>query len=556
MSRKRLLGTTTLLAMVLAAPAFAADPPSTAWQGFYLGGHMGGFTGTTSFSEPDNLPQIFGGNVNSPGFMGGLQLGYNWLMAPKWLVGVEAEGSILSSQGHNTCFQSSITIVGSDCKVFPREMATFTGRLGYFADPDSRLLVYGKAGLAWMRSQVSINPNTLAGFHGFTITGASVDEAGQTNEVVNSWGWTIGAGIEYALASRWSLDVGYEYARFNVGTIPTPQTVDVTTGGVATAVPGGLSSVTQDMHMARVGLNYHFGAPSTGSSEPYGTPSRAEAAWAPGWEIEGGARYWYSSGNFTSSNGSQNALVSRLPYNNLDGHSGELFARVDAPFNFFVKGFVGLGGITNGSMYDEDWALPSSLASEPSGYEITQSGVNGTMNYLTADIGYDILRGRDHKVGLFIGYNRFQTVLNTQGCEQLVSPGSGVCYPTIPNSTNAITETDTWHSLRVGTSAEVEILDRLKLGVDLAYLPYVYVENLDQHKLRSIDFPGNGTGNGVQAEILLSYAVTDSFNVGIGGRYWAMWTANAWLADSSSYVTLDTQRYGMFLQASYKFGTP
>jgi opacity protein-like surface antigen len=543
--------------MYLAAPAVAADPASTAWQGFYLGGHMGAFTGTTTFSDPDNLAGIFGGNVNSPGFLAGLQLGYNWMATPKWLVGVEAEGSILSSQGHNTCLQSSITIVGSDCKVFPREIATFTGRLGYLADPGGRLLVYGKAGVAWMRSQVAINPNNAAAFAGFNLTGDPLAEGNPTNQMVSSWGWTIGAGVEYAFAPRWSLDVGYEYLRFNAGTVPTPETVDVTSAGHVTAVPAGASTVTQDMHFARVGLNYHFGEPGKAASEPYGTPSSAEASWTPGWEFEGGARYWYSSGNFASSNGTPNALVSRLPYNNLDGHSGELFARLDAPFNAFIKGFIGLGGIANGSMYDEDWSLPSSLASEPSSYEITQSGVNGAMNYLTLDVGYDVLRGRDHKVGLFVGYNRYQTILNTLGCEQLVSPGSGVCYPTIPNSTNAITETDTWHSLRVGAAAEVELLDRLKLGVDLAYLPYVFVESLDEHKLRSLNFPAHGTGNGVQAEIVLSYAVTDAFNIGIGGRYWSMWTANAWqTTDSSNYLTLETQRYGVFLQGSYKFSTP
>ena len=545
MSRKRLLGPTTLLAILASVPAFAADPPSTAWQGFYLGGHMGGFIGTTTFSDPDNFASIFGGNVNAPGFMAGVQLGYNWLMTPKWLAGIQVDGSLLSGQGHNTCFQSSITIVGSDCRASPHEVATFTGRLGYFPDPGGRMLVYGKAGVAWMRSQVAINPNN-AGLPGFTLTGDPNVEGDPTNQIVNSWGWTVGAGMEYAFAPKWSLDVGYQYMRFNAGTLPTPQTIDVTSAGHVTTVPGGgASSLSQDMHMARVGLNYHFGAPTPARAEAYGTPSSTEAPWTAGWEFEGGARYWYSSGNFTSANGTPNSLVSRLPYNNLDGHSGELFGRLDAPFNLFVKGFVGVGGITNGSMYDEDWGLGSNLASEPSGYEITQSGVNGAMSYLTADIGYDVLRGRDHKVGTC-----------AQGCEQLVSPGSGVCSPTIPNGTNVISENDTWHSLRVGTAAEVEILDRLKLGVDLAYLPYVFVESLDEHKVRSLNFPSTGTGNGVQAEILLSYRVTDSFNVGIGGRYWAMWTTNAWLKDYSSYVTLDTQRYGVFLQASYSFSTP
>ncbi|MBS0547297.1 MAG: outer membrane beta-barrel protein [Proteobacteria bacterium] len=556
MSRKALAGIALLLTTIVAAPANAADPPAPAWQGFYFGGHVGGALTRTTFSDPDNLDGIFGGNVASPGFLAGLQLGYNWRVAPKWLVGVEAEGSILSSQGHNTCLQSSITFVGSDCKTLPREMASFTGRVGYLADPDSRLLVYGKAGLAWMRSQVEIDPNNLSAFDRFPLTGDPLVEGAPTNQMVSAWGWTIGAGIEYALTPRWSLDAGYQYMRFNLGTVPTPETVDVSAAGNVTGVPGGgASSVSQDVHVARVGLNYHFGSLSK-AADSYGTPSSAEVPWTPGWEFEGGARYWYSSGSLTSANGSQMSLVSRLPYNHLEGHSGELFARLDAPFNAFIKGFVGLGGIVNGTMYDEDWALPNTLAAEPSGYEITQSDVNGTMNYLTVDVGYDVLRGRDHKVGLFVGYNRYHTVLNTLGCAQLVSPGSGVCYPTIANNVNAITETDTWNSLRLGVAADVELAKRLKLGIDLAYLPYVHVESLDEHKLRSLNFPTNGTGNGVQAEILLSYALTDAFNVGVGGRYWSMWTANGYLTDSSSYVMLETQRYGVFVQGSYRFGTP
>lgn len=555
MLRKALAGVSLLLTTFTMAPARAADPPATAWQGFYFGGHLGAVATRTTFSDPDNLDGIFGGNVNSPGFLAGLQLGYNWLVTPKWLVGVEAEGSILSSLGHNTCLQSSITFVGADCKSLPREIATFTGRVGYLADPDNRLLVYGKAGLAWMRSEIEIDPNNQAGFSGFTLTGDPFIEGPPTHQTVSAWGWTIGAGIEYALTPRWSLDAGYQYMRFNLGTVPTPETSDVSAAGNVTAVPGSASSVTQDVHVARVGLNYHFGSTSK-AADSYGTPSSAEEApWTPGWEFEGGARYWYSSGSLTSANGSQMGLVSRLPYNHLDGHSGELFARLDAPFNAFIKGFVGLGGIVNGTMYDEDWALPNALAPQPSGYEITQSDVNGAMHYLTLDVGYDVLRGRDHKVGLFVGYNRYYTVLNTLGCEQLVSPGSGVCYPPIAGA-NAITETDTWNSLRVGVAADVELVHRLKLGVDLAYLPYVHVQSLDEHKLRSLNFPSSGTGNGVQAEIVLSYALTDAFNVGVGGRYWSMWTANAWLTDSSSYVMLDTQRYGVFVQGSYKFGRP
>jgi hypothetical protein len=278
------------------------------------------------------------------------------------------------------------------------------------------------------------------------------------------------------------------------------------------------------------------------------------APWVAGWEFEGGARYWYSWGNFQSSNGSATSLVSRLPYNNMEGHSGELFARLDSPIGIFLKGFVGGGGISHGTMYDEDWGLGTDLAAEATGYEITQSGINGSFNYMTADIGYNIMRGPDHKVGLFVGYNRYQVVMNTLGCAQMVAPGSGVCFPNIPSNVNAISEIDTWQSLRVGGSAEVQLTDRLKVGADIAYLPYVHVDGLDIHRLRDLYFPVTGTGNGVQAEIMLSYRLFDAVSLGIGGRYWAMWTTSARQVDApTNIMTLSADRYGMFVQASYKF---
>jgi len=31
-------------------------------------------------------------------------------------------------------------------------------------------------------------------------------------------------------------------------------------------------------------------------------------------------------------------------------------------------------------------------------------------------------------------------------------------------------------------------------------------------------------GHGVQTEVVLSYLVTNQLSIGVGGRYWAMWT--------------------------------
>ena len=100
-------------------------------------------------------------------------------------------------------------------------------------------------------------------------------------------------------------------------------------------------------------------------------------------------------------------------------------ARYDASppeSGLFAKGFIGGGAITGGQMYDEDWGLASTLASVPTGYEITQSDIVGSLAYLTGDIGYNLLRARDHKVGVFVGYNIYQATMNTMGCNQLAAP--------------------------------------------------------------------------------------------------------------------------------------
>ncbi len=537
----------------MSVPAAAADK-NWDWSGFYFGGHLGGFTGTTTFSNPEG-PSIYGDDVTTPGFMAGLQGGYNWLFRPQWLAGIEGSASLLSSQGHNTCFQSSTTFVGSDCKAMPRELVTLAGRLGYLPQPGSRTMIFGKAGVAWMHTDVSANPNNT-GFPGFSLSGDPNVAGDPIVTSISLWGWTVGGGLEYALGPRWAASAEYDYVRFSGGRIETPQTISADNAGQVTTMPGGgIAGISQDMHVFRLGLNYRLDGARTDTSadDPAGTAS-GEHAWQPNWEFEGGARYWFSWGNFQSSNGTPTMLVSRLPYNNMEGHSGEIYARLDSPFDVFVKGLAGGGGISNGTMYDEDWGLSNQLALEPTGYEITQSGVNGSFNYFTFDVGYNVMRGADHKVGLFIGYNRYQAVMNTLGCQQLVAPDSGVCSPNISSDVNGISEIDTWHSLRLGVATDLIAWKRVKIATDIAYLPYVYVDGLDIHRLRNLYFPVTGTGQGVQAEILLSYSITQALSVGLGARYWAMWTTNAsQTTDPGNFLTLSTDRYGVLVQAAYKF---
>jgi hypothetical protein len=282
-----------------------------------------------------------------------------------------------------------------------------------------------------------------------------------------------------------------------------------------------------------------------------------------GWEVDAGSRYWYSAGTSKNTSGA-GSLDSQLNYSNLTGHSGELFARVDTPSEVFVKGYVGAGAITNGKQTDEDGGFVDTSA-DPSvltAFEVTGSTASGWLKYAAADVGFNVLHGRDYKVGPFVGYSYFHQTMNAFGCAQMVTPGS-VCDPPCPANQPSITQDDTWQSLRVGVSAVTTIWDRLGINGDVAYLPYAQFSGLDTHWLRTpvAYFPQDGTGRGVQTELILTYRITENLNLGFGGRYWAMWSTSASQSCNGGCIggpsppgpfTTNTQRYGTFVQMSYR----
>ena len=75
-----------------------------------------------------------------------------------------------------------------------------------------------------------------------------------------------------------------------------------------------------------------------------------------------------------------------------------------------------------------------------------------------------------------------------------------------------------------GLAVDVQLVPRLSLSGEAAYLPYVRFTGTDNHVLRSLVSPESGDGFGVQLEAMLSYAVTDALSIGVGGRYWSMRT--------------------------------
>jgi hypothetical protein len=90
------------------------------------------------------------------------------------------------------------------------------------------------------------------------------------------------------------------------------------------------------------------------------------------------------------------------------------------------------------------------------------------------------------------------------------------------------------------------------------YLPYVKFSGVDNHWLRALVIDESGKGKGVELEAILSYYVMPKFSVGVGGRYWAMWTTSGDDLFNGAPTNRRTdafryERWGGLLQAAYKY---
>ena len=197
-----------VLAMSFGTSASAADlsrrppppvvVPISPWTGFYIGAHIGG---VSSSETADTF-----GSTDPSGFTGGVQGGYNWQIAPMWLVGIEEEISFTNASGSAFNFTSKHNWYD-----------TVDARLGYIL-PWRGWLLYGKAGAAWMNADYS-------------------DGVLSINKTRS--GWNVGVGTEYLIAPQWSVKAEYNFLDFGKDTI------------------GGLGIDTQ-VNQFKVGVNYHF----------------------------------------------------------------------------------------------------------------------------------------------------------------------------------------------------------------------------------------------------------------------------------------------------------
>jgi opacity protein-like surface antigen/outer membrane protease len=513
----------------------------------YIGLHMGGAWGETHVSDPYG-PSIFGDNIRTPGPLAGGQAGAN-LQFGSAVVGIEVDLSAADLDGTNTCFAFSGFYVSANCRSHTTSLGTLTGRLGWAVGPQGRTLLYGKAGAAWNWNSVESTP---AG----SFFGGPGVVAGNSGP---RFGWTVGAGVEHALAGNWSVKAEYDFLSFSGSNFSSPDSFfqPLPPANAFIPVAGLGASASQDIHEFKVGLNYKLG----------GSPAPLDAAWGygsakdrpvrpfAGTEIEVGGRYVHGWGRFQKDLGIQgqpiNNLRSRLTYDNMQTNGGEVFARLDTASNIMVKGFLGMG-TSGGKMNDEDWLIFNVVP-----YSNTVSDVDNRIRYGTIDVGYDWLRGPSYKVAAFVGYNQLNQNMKALGCTQIANPFSD-CVPPIPTSVLGITEDDTWKSVRLGVAADFMLLPRIKVSADAAYLPYVWFDGTDNHVLRALVSPEDGHGHGAQLDLTISYAVTDQLSLGVGGRYWTMATTSGDTNFGGSGFIIPqkfaAEQAAVMLQGSYKFG--
>jgi outer membrane immunogenic protein len=198
------------------APAYVA--PHYNWTGFYIGLSGGGAWGKSEWSSP----AVSTGNFDVDGALIGGTVGYNWQFG-RTVLGIEGDLSWTNIDGSVVC-----TAGGLRCNTENNWLGTVRGRAGYAFD---RFLPYLTAGLAV--GDVRAN---LAGF----------THANETNA-----GWTVGAGVEFAVAGPWTAKV--EYLHVDLGDINCPA------ANCGTPVTGiGTFSPDFTANVVRVGLNYRF----------------------------------------------------------------------------------------------------------------------------------------------------------------------------------------------------------------------------------------------------------------------------------------------------------
>ncbi len=252
--RRLLFANVAALAIAAAGPAAAADlavaPPASFaarfnWTSCYGGMHLGGGFATKNVTDPVQLVQdsflgpgnTVGVTTVNPGPSGaviGGQIGCDYQLAGSSVViGIEGSASGSTMKASKTvALPLSVPDVAT-VQANTDFLSSVTARVGYAFDS---VLVYVKAGGALAGDKYDVRG---------TFGGVPYDFRG----LENRFGWTAGAGVDWAFDSHWSANFEYAYYGFGRGTVNMTDPVNGFTGPV---------TIGQSIQVVKVGLNFHM----------------------------------------------------------------------------------------------------------------------------------------------------------------------------------------------------------------------------------------------------------------------------------------------------------
>lgn len=311
-------------------PAKAMAQPLVDWTGLYFGAHAGFGGGRSAATISD--PALVTGRNDFGGLIGGVQGGYNLWLPSGLLLGTETDISFPSYIGSNSIV-SKLATARSDVTHQWDFIGSARGRIGYATGP---WLAYATGGFAFAGERYL---NDLPSGDREKTLGAR-------------YGWTAGAGLEYAFAPHWSARLEYLYYRFDGTSVQFPSAAQYT--------------ATMDFQSIRVGLNRKLDlnpASATLSAASLTDPESDR------WEIHGQTTYLgqgypsfpapYSGSNSLTPASQYKATWSNSLFLNArlwDG--GEVYYNPELLQGFGFNDTVGLGGFTNGEAQRSNFPYP------------------------------------------------------------------------------------------------------------------------------------------------------------------------------------------------------
>ncbi|HWA61679.1 MAG TPA: outer membrane beta-barrel protein [Caulobacteraceae bacterium] len=261
---RKILMASAIAAACAAVPAIASAAPAQNWTGFYVGvnGGYGGdkvhFDGAGTYTDYAPDPDLDSpaavsakANATSSGFIGGAQVGYNFMVSDNLIVGAEADIDVtdikaqadLSGTSTGGATGTASAKIGSKIDY----LGTVRARVG-MPMFEGRFVPYLAGGLAYGR----VHSYADASFSGFLNEGSTSTGSFSLDHTKTQTGWTLGGGADYALTDRLSFRAEYLYVDLGKDRIYN-DSFDINDGYVDAVV-----DMKTTANIVRVGMNYRF----------------------------------------------------------------------------------------------------------------------------------------------------------------------------------------------------------------------------------------------------------------------------------------------------------